>query len=320
MKKGLKLLFVMCLAIGLIIAFTGCASTKFNNNILMNPDYPITDHAVLYFNGMSPHVTALGNITDVTIDGDLLLDGDGIITNGTIILLTPGTHTIEALYTDPDIRRMDKYYEYRHSIRQVLTSNFVAGHHYVIHARRHIFKVAGSNFDSVSLKITDVTDLSLVNADNTLSDLEKVYLQGNSQNINEAIQKNNNLTYPNELALSHSYVPMRQEAQKALPTSLEGIWRREGERGSYKRQYIFVGKTFNYIQHIDYPRIFESNGVFELIDNKILLTTLSQLRSKTPRVMVNMKAETSEYAYTLIDDTLTLSNGKETAIYKKVTR
>jgi len=137
MKRNVKLVLKVCLAIGLIIALT--AASLFDNS-LMDSNVQITDHAVLYIDN---------GIAHPLIDGDIITDTKGkMFDNNIVVMLTPDEHTITGMVADINFGKSAT--TVTTSGFMEITHNFIAGHFYFIQ-----FVKNGNN---VSLKITDETD------------------------------------------------------------------------------------------------------------------------------------------------------------------
>ena len=121
MKKKSKLVLGVCLAIGLAIVFSGCASTEVYNSF-MDKELPVREHALL----LVDRYIALS-----MIDGELQLKaGTASQNKSKMFLLIPGTHSFTLVYVRDNGSTISK----SDSGGVGLSGDFLAGHIYRITA------------------------------------------------------------------------------------------------------------------------------------------------------------------------------------------
>ena len=229
------------LVIGFVLA--GCASASPYVNTLMDPAVPAHDHAVVYFH---PHVHG------VVIDGDDAKKSKST-SDEAIVMVTPGMHTVSAMYADVDATRQitSDYMSFTH--------DFTAGHFYYVYPAR-----SGTLRDRVGFEIIDEADPAAMKMDNAESRVIRM------QKFRDAAR------YPSKTALAVTYWNMLNEAAGAESTPFEGEWELQNDSifaiGSGNAR--FRGKTYQlHLPVLGKPNV-TTNGTFEFTENTITLTEL----------------------------------------------
>jgi hypothetical protein len=274
--------------------FAGCVSF---DKRLMDPDVPVNDHAVLYFDSA---------MNKVTIDGDKTKGGyhSPLIVYDAMVMLSPGPHTINTRYA----KRVESgnYYVDTSTGFLTMTHDFQAGHYYYMYGDE-----SGSQIEF------------------------KIIEDANPSHIKKAEKKKKSVTYPKKIAPAVTNGKLLQEAINAAPTKFEGGWLEEGKgfvsvlgpTGAVA--YGFEGNVYYYINDTKLLSNWAGTGrdpsevgTFEYTDTAIIITPLKKRKVgllSFKSVLENVKPKKTEYAYTLNGDTLVLSlKGKPIGTFVKM--
>jgi hypothetical protein len=291
MKKNGFRIGLIVIAIILQTTITGCV--VFDKS-LMDPEVPVNDHAVLYFDSA---------INNVNIDGDETKGGyhSPLIVHDAMVMLAPGQHTITARYAT---REDSGGYRYDTSTGYIaMTYNFQADRHYYMYGE--------TSGNQIAFKITEDADPG---------------------HVKRGEKKKTSLTYPKKIAPAVTNQKLLNEAVNAVPTKFEGAWQGKGQ-GSIVGPtglvaYIFEGNTYYHINDTKTLSNWADTGsdpgeigTFEYTDTTITLTLLKKRKVglfSLKSVLANVKPVKTEYDYTLDQNGLMLSlKGKPLGTFVK---
>lgn len=191
MKKNGFIFGLIAAAIVLQTVIMGCVVF---DKTLMDPDVPVNEHAVLYFDSA---------INNAIIDGDDTKSGyhSPLIEYDAMVMLTPGTHTINARYATRD--------DVGDSYRDVwtgyttLTYDFQAGEYYYMYGA-----TSGGQI------------------------IFRIIKDADSSRIRKGEKKRKSVAYPKTVAPAVINNKLLTEASVASTTKFEGSWNRFTFRGN----------------------------------------------------------------------------------------
>ena len=288
MKKMRHVLFLMILGSLLV----GCAMTPMVNTV-MNPEVPVTDHAVLYIPD---------TIRGVTINGDRVRSGNqgvwvGIGRTEPMIVLPPGEHTIRARYYSASQGA---------NTTTVTTGGYVTLEHDFQAGGRYYF-LASTSGDRVTYRIINETNTT-PSEGRRRSDAEKRVTRANT--------RIDRVRHPSRVARSITNAGLFADALSAAPTQFEGKWTYEYTWGifryNYTRTYVFTGNHYSFettrhaVAGMDSTVTEQSKGIFELTDSTITMTPLQEDFENVARPRGEV------YGYTMTSDQIILTQRNRT--------